>query len=98
MNLTTITRKEFEAWLESKDSSAPVGKVGYGQECPVAKFLKETGVAKKIAVSNSVTYDFESQHYVVNPSWMEKFVGQVDAHKMGQMMTAAQCLKLIRFY
>lgn len=95
MEISKITRSEFEQWLSSKTQDEIVGITAHPSGCPVANYLYEkTGI--KYSVAPSVVLG--EINYEPTPSWMEKFIRMIDANPSGKEVTAAQCLQLLRFH
>ena len=97
MEISKITRIEFENWLSKQPKGRVVGKACLDNDCPVSNFLFDfTG--NRYSVSPSVAIAQEATHYEPTPPWMEKFVKMIDASPFGKAVTAAQCLQLLRFH
>jgi hypothetical protein len=76
-----VTKKDFEAWLKSKDPSDIVGISVNGQSCPIATFLKEYCGVTGVDVSGFDYLYYDSMgHYreAKGNDWMELFIGHVD--------------------
>jgi hypothetical protein len=72
---TTLSRTEFEAWLESHAPDAVVGKCDDSQECPIGTFLGWKGGSAVEVRIEGVVVDGQRERL---PEWAFRFVSRVD--------------------
>lgn len=105
-----ISRKEFRAWLESKEENTIVGQsLVYGND-PIANALVElskTSSSRKedkwetaLIDSETSTTTFDGWMKVENPRWVDRFIEKIDRDTSGDEsinITAKQALEALTY-
>lgn len=80
----TVTKKEFQAYLETKTPSAQIGISGNSEKCPLAKYFQTINEIKpsQVEVNGSILLNDKEGNFVKEVDlkpWMLKFINGVDA-------------------
>jgi len=95
-----ISRKEFRAWLESKEGNVVVGQsIVYGND-PIATAINEKENEWETAIIDSEMSrtTFDGWMKVDNPRWVNRFIEKIDRDTLGDEpvnITAKQALKVL---
>jgi len=95
-----ISRKEFRAWLESKEGCVVVGQsIVYGND-PIATAINEKENEWETAIIDSEISrtTFDGWMKVDNPRWVNRFIEKIDRDTLGDApvnITAKQALKVL---
>jgi len=95
-----ISRKEFRAWLESKEDNVIVGQsIVYGND-PIATAINEKENEWETAIIDSEMSmtTFDGWMKVDNPRWINRFIEKIDRDTLGDEpvnITAKQALKVL---
>lgn len=105
-----ISRKEFRAWLESKEENVVVGRSLYYGDDPIAVAIvelsktspssneKENGFETAVIDSEMSRTTFDGWMKVDNPRWVNRFIEKIDRDTLGDEpvnITAKQALKVL---
>lgn len=88
------TPAAFRAWLEAKEPGEVVGIVRLPCECPIARFLHESGF--DMARVGAIRIDFDACRIDLD-EWAGTFVEKVDntPREPNVPIAAAECLRIL---
>lgn len=100
-----LIRKAFKVWLAAQDPADPVGSTCDAADCPLALYLKSTGVLVPEVQSDSISYEehtvphvsfFKQYRDEALPRWAQRFVAQLDKLAEDSIpVTAADALAVL---
>ena len=73
-----ILKKDFKAWLKSKDDGDRVGTSSTTTSCPIAHYARETFDLKRSQVDISMFFIELGGDTRETPQWAAKFIASVD--------------------
>lgn len=72
-----LTKKGFRGWLEGKPGRMVVGYSQDRSECPIAKYLHDTGVYYPCVQTDTFGHFREPSQQQL-PRWAKRFVNKID--------------------
>ena len=92
-----LTKKNFRAWLASKNPDSIAGVAGASDWCPIARYLRDNGCTSPVIDQCGLSY-YKNGRYVESAhasgsSWKHKFIDKVD--KSRGRVTAKKALKIL---
>jgi len=90
-----ITLAGFEEWLRKRRPNAVVGRAGFEDDCPLARYLKATQGKDASVYVWGDHYCVNSREYKL-PAWAREFVWELDhSRNMGAPVKAKEAVAIL---
>ncbi len=95
INESLFDRDEFEAWISSHADDEVLGYNNTVHGCPITNYLLSKEEVKEASVG--VTVSSVNRVYVPNPSWVTRFVKEIDKERKRKNITAAKAKAILKY-